>query len=138
MSGVELDAQILLAFYQQEEPQSATEEKVAKVIRSFQRKAEKSGGDWRDMMYSAFAAQRGVDPRSHWESLQARSQDSDDLDRAILLAFYQHEEPQSATPEKVAKVIRSFQKKAEKAGGGDWREPMYSAKGGARARRSGG
>lgn len=125
--SVELDKRILLAFYRQEEPQSATDEKVSKVIRSFQKKATKSGGDWRELMYAAFAQQRGVDPRAHWEALQKRVYDNVELDQKILLAFYQAEEPQSATEEKVSKVIRSFQKKAEKAGGGDWREMMYGA-----------
>ena len=70
MSDDDLDKRILLAFYQQEEPQSATPEKVGKVIRSFQRKAEKAGGgDWRESMYAAFAVQRGLDPRVYWESI---------------------------------------------------------------------
>ena len=66
----ELDRKILLAFYVAEEPQSATDEKVTKIINSFKKKAAERGGDWRDMMYSAFKEERGVDPRKHWDDLR--------------------------------------------------------------------
>ena len=39
----EEDRQILLAFYRIEEPESATDEKIGRVIRSFQRKAAQKG-----------------------------------------------------------------------------------------------
>ena len=79
----ELDKRILLAFYQQEEQQLATDEQVSMVIRSFKEKAQKAGGgDWRKMMYSAFAAQRGIDPRKHWQ------QQKDIFEKFIKENFY--------------------------------------------------
>jgi hypothetical protein len=46
---------------------------VDKIIRSFQKKAMKAGdgADWREMMYTAFEQQRGIDPRAHWAAYQA-------------------------------------------------------------------
>ena len=67
--AIEQDAQILLAFYKVHEPAYANRKKTEKVLRAYQRKARKQAGatgdacDWRELMYSAIAAQRGYDPR---------------------------------------------------------------------------
>ena len=59
--------EILLCFYETYEPVFCTEEKVAKVMRSFQKKAAKRGGDWRGMMYGEFKKAKGVHPRTFFQ-----------------------------------------------------------------------
>ena len=59
--------EILLCFYETYEPVFCTEEKVAKVMRSFQKKAAKRGGDWRGMMYAEFKKAKGVHPRTFFQ-----------------------------------------------------------------------
>lgn len=50
-TDTDTDVRILLAFYRREEPQSATEARVLKIIRSYRKKAKKSGQtDWRELM----------------------------------------------------------------------------------------
>ena len=80
---IAVDIETLLVYYEAQEPEYATEEKVHKVIRSFKKKAKKiEGGDWREMMYAAFAEQRGVDPREHYrEALAADSLGDDGISR---------------------------------------------------------
>ena len=49
-------------------------------------------------------------------------------DVAVLIAFYKDREPEFANPQKAAKILRAYRKKAEKAGASDrWREIMYAA-----------
>ena len=74
-----------------------------------------SKGNWREMMYTAYKNQTGIDPRDYSKM---------DIDQKILLAFYRKEEPKSATKEKVDKVISIFKKKAQN-GSEDWQEMMY-------------
>lgn len=59
------DREVLHLYYQAQEPQFATPVKIDKVVRSFRKKARKAGQpeQWREMMYTAFKEQRGVDPR---------------------------------------------------------------------------
>lgn len=69
---IAVDVETLLVYYEAQEPEYATEEKVNKVIRSFKKKAKKvEGADWREMMYAAFTEQRGIDPREHYRATLA-------------------------------------------------------------------
>ena len=65
------DEDILVFFYAKHEPEFANLEKVSKITSSFQRKAKKKGGDWREMMYAAMKKQRGEDPRTVYKESQA-------------------------------------------------------------------
>ena len=56
---------MLLRFYADVEPEYAQRPKVQKIIRSFQRKAAKTGADWREWMYTDMAKKRGIDPREY-------------------------------------------------------------------------
>ena len=68
-----IDRRIILHYYEDQEPDFATDEKVDKVFKSFKKKARKAGGeaDWREMMYAAFTEQRGVDPRDFYHQTAA-------------------------------------------------------------------
>eukprot|EP01048_Picozoa_sp_COSAG05_P018512 COSAG05_NODE_2721_length_2727_cov_76.050228_1_plen_275_part_00 len=59
------DEQVLLQFYSDFEPEFANLLKVQKIMKTFQRKAAKTGADWREWMYSDLKSKRGVDPREH-------------------------------------------------------------------------
>jgi hypothetical protein len=62
------DAQILIEFYREREPEFANPKKAAKILRAYQKKAAKAGqaAQWRGAMYDAIAQQRGEDPREYW------------------------------------------------------------------------
>jgi WD40 repeat protein len=63
--GADDDAALLLRFYADVEPEYATPAKVQKIIGAFQRKAAKTGADWREWMYTDMAKKRGIDPREY-------------------------------------------------------------------------
>ena len=53
-----------MLFYKSMRVQSyANAEKAREIIASFQRRATRIGGAWRDLMYGEYVAPRGVDPR---------------------------------------------------------------------------
>ena len=60
-------AEILLCFYETYEPVFCTDEKVERIMRSFRKKAEKSGEHWRTMMYAEFKKAKGIHPRTFYE-----------------------------------------------------------------------
>lgn len=81
------DVETLLVYYEAQEPEYATEEKVHKVIRSFKKKAKKiEGADWREMMYAAFTEQRGIDPREHYRAAFAESVSENGISRPSSLS----------------------------------------------------
>ena len=63
----EQTAEILLCFYETYEPVVCTEEKVQRIMRSFKKRAEKSGENWRTIMYAEFVKAKGVHPRTFYE-----------------------------------------------------------------------
>lgn len=69
------DADLLLRFYADIEPEYANRAKVQKIISAFQRKAAKTGADWREWMYTDMANKRGIDPREY-VAAQSGSSDS--------------------------------------------------------------
>ena len=64
-------------------------------------------------------------PRKRRE--RERREEDTSRDEKALMAWYRiyDTDLDKAQPDHVKKVIRSFQKKASKAGGGDWRKMMY-------------
>ena len=64
-SEVAYDVSVLLRFYTDVQPEYATRAKVEKIIEAFQRKAGKTGADWREYMYTDMAKKRGIDPREY-------------------------------------------------------------------------
>ena len=63
--GGEDDVAILMRFYADVEPEYANRAKVSKIIGVFQKKAAKTGADWREWMYNDMARKRGIDPREY-------------------------------------------------------------------------
>ena len=59
------DEELLLRFYADIEPEYATPAKVKRIVSVFQKKAAKTGADWREWMYSDMASKRGIDPREY-------------------------------------------------------------------------
>ena len=59
------DVALLLRFYTDVQPEYATRAKVEKIIWAFQRKAGKTGADWREWMYTDMTKKRGIDPREY-------------------------------------------------------------------------
>ena len=78
----EEDEQILLRFYTDVEPEFANPLRVQKIIKSFQRKAARTGADWREWMYSDMLSKRGIDPREHVAGSVGTAQPDAELDRA--------------------------------------------------------
>ena len=59
---------VLLAFYEAEAPVFATDEKVERVVSSYQRKASKrgvAGQGWQGLLWEGFTCQGQMDPRVH-------------------------------------------------------------------------
>ena len=63
-------AAILKVYYEVYEPSFATSEKIGKILRSYQRKASKTGADWEELLFSDFVNQSGVDPRVFYQQQQ--------------------------------------------------------------------
>ena len=76
-AGDGADIDLLLRFYADVEPEYAHRPKVQKIIRAFQRKAAKTGADWREWMYTDMAKKRGIDPREYIAAQSGRIGGSD-------------------------------------------------------------
>ena len=96
-----VDRATLLCYYEEQEPEFATDEKVGKVIKSFRKKAKKAGtpGAWREMMYAAFVEQRGIDPRDHYTEQQERTTATGKATQALTAQDTPEQSPTSKAPE---------------------------------------
>ena len=99
---IAIDVETLLVYYEAQEPEFATEQKVHKVIRCFKKKAKKIGSaDWREMMYVAFTEQRGIDPREHYQQALdgVDAFDSDAIRLSLPNPQTQRREPSESHPD---------------------------------------
>ena len=67
------DVAILIEFYREREPNFANQQKVNRILRAYRKKASKANqtAQWRELMYSSIAAQRGEDPRDYWQRVRS-------------------------------------------------------------------
>lgn len=66
------DVAVLIEFYQEHEPNFANQQKVNRILRAYRKKASKANqtAQWRELMYSSIATQRGEDPRDYWQRVR--------------------------------------------------------------------
>ena len=98
-----------MAFYESVQPEYATAERVAKVMRSYRKKAAKRNArladaaapqvDWREMMYEAFVRQSGHDPREFVQRQQQQPQQQPEPEISTDLAASRPVSPQRPSSE---------------------------------------
>ena len=69
---------ILIAFYSKHQPEFASIERVTKITLKFQKKAQKKGVNWEEMMYAEMTKLRGEDPRALYKQVAAATQKAAD------------------------------------------------------------
>ena len=68
---VEAAKEILMYFYKTNHPEYANEDKISRIVGSFQAKAQKPNSEaWYKMMWDAYAKE-GVEPKHKWKEASA-------------------------------------------------------------------